>query len=553
MARHPGLMARGRRWYLRAKVPVDLGGFLGRQEIWRSLGTGDHAAAVKLYRRARADLDAWFDQQRRRRDAGERLNGEAPRLVTQWFHQQERRAAHTDFALSGELLHEALAEVEQDLVDLLAGEAGADVEAVVNAVLLANGWPARAHTVGSISTQRTKVAEAPDEHRAALSGSVRQGLVELARRRRDRLQGRPHVGYDPLFNVAVVQSGAKRDGTDGITLGELIEQFSADKTARLSPGKVTEYHALFRLLRDAWGEHLPVRSISREHCRKIRELVAVLPAHASKRWAGKSLVEVAEHARKHALAPMDPATSNAYLQRLSTMLRWAEREEHLTRNPAVGLRVAQPEGDPRTARLPFSLDQLNRICGGLAVEQPWRRWITLLGLFTGARLNEICQLATADVVRQDGVDVILIRPSAENGARLKTPAAQRVIPVHPELIKIGFLQYVEKVRQGGHDRLFPELRQDSRGRYSDLYQKWFSRFLVKVGAKAPKTSYHSFRHSFTDALRRAGATGDVTDALCGWTRGNMRERYGSGPWLLTLADVIQKVEYALDLSHLYVR
>jgi hypothetical protein len=50
---------------------------------------------------------------------------------------------------------------------------------------------------------------------------------------------------------------------------------------------------------------------------------------------------------------------------------------------------------------------------------------------------------------------ILIRPSAVNGARFKTPAAQRVIPVHPELIKIGFLLYVEEVRQGGHDRLCP--------------------------------------------------------------------------------------------------
>jgi hypothetical protein len=54
------------------KVPVDLAGFLRRHEIWRSLGTGDHAAAVKLYRLARADLDTWFDQQRRRRD---RLQG----------------------------------------------------------------------------------------------------------------------------------------------------------------------------------------------------------------------------------------------------------------------------------------------------------------------------------------------------------------------------------------------------------------------------------------------------------------------------------------------
>jgi hypothetical protein len=82
MAKHPALMARGRRWYLRAKVPADLIAFLGRAEIWRTLQTGDHAVAPKRYRRARADLDEWFDAQRRRRETGERLNGEAPRLVS---------------------------------------------------------------------------------------------------------------------------------------------------------------------------------------------------------------------------------------------------------------------------------------------------------------------------------------------------------------------------------------------------------------------------------------------------------------------------------------
>jgi hypothetical protein len=45
----------------------------------------------------------------------------------------------------------------------------------------------------------------------------------------------------------------------------------------------------------------------------------------------------------------------------------------------------------------------------------------------------------------------------------------------------------------------------------------------------------------------------MIDGLLGWSRGNMRERYGSGPWLGMLADVIQMVEYRLDLSHLYVR
>jgi integrase len=198
----------------------------------------------------------------------------------------------------------------------------------------------------------------------------------------------------------------------------------------------------------------------------------------------------------------------------------------------------------------FSTDQLQQIVGALPAELPWRRWIALLGLFTGAGLNEICGLATDDAAEQDGVPVLLIRP--DTGRGLKTPNARRVISVHPTLIRCGFLAYVAERRAAGESRLFP-LDRDSRGRFADRYQKWFSRFLERVGAKAPKTSYHSFRHSFTDALRRAGATGEIIDGVLGWSRGNVRDRYGSGAWIKMLADVIQEVEYGLDLGHLHVQ
>ena len=55
-------------------------------------------------------------------------------------------------------------------------------------------------------------------------------------------------------------------------------------------------------------------------------------------------------------------------------------------------------------------------------------------------------------------------------------------------------------------------------------------------------------------LRRAGAIGEVMDGLCGWTRGDMRSRYGSGPWIIMLAEAMQRVEYpGLDLTHLQPR
>jgi integrase len=98
----------------------------------------------------------------------------------------------------------------------------------------------------------------------------------------------------------------------------------------------------------------------------------------------------------------------------------------------------------------------------------------------------------------------------------------------------------------------PGTPRDRRGSYAGHFQRWANRFLERCGAKGERQSFHSLRHSFTDALRRAGATGEVIDDVLGWTRGDMRERYGSGPWIMMLAGVMQRVRYeGLDLNHLY--
>ena len=67
MAKYPGLTRRGTKWYLRVKVPKDVVGKVGRSEIWKTLGTGDHRKAVTLYHQARADMVAQFEIVRSRR------------------------------------------------------------------------------------------------------------------------------------------------------------------------------------------------------------------------------------------------------------------------------------------------------------------------------------------------------------------------------------------------------------------------------------------------------------------------------------------------------
>lgn len=150
--------------------------------------------------------------------------------------------------------------------------------------------------------------------------------------------------------------------------------------------------------------------------------------------------------------------------------------------------------------------------------------------------DEICGLATADIAEQEGVPIIRIRPDTRG---LKTASARRIIPIQP-LIRSPFLAYASSIE---HPRLFPELSMDSRSRFSDGFQKWFSRYLSKVGARAPRTSYHSFRHCFRDRLREAHVSDEIVDALMGWTRRTMPETYGSGPSVHALDEAVSRVEY----------
>ena len=149
--------------------------------------------------------------------------------------------------------------------------------------------------------------------------------------------------------------------------------------------------------------------------------------------------------------------------------------------------------------------------------------------------------------------VILIRGGEDK--RVKTAAARRMIPVHPELVRCGFLAFAEVQRTAGHDRLFPELKRDRRGYFADAFSKWFARSLRAAGAKRPRTSFHSFRHNFRDAMREANVSREAVNALGGWAGSGVADQvYGGGLRASTLAREIKKVKYpGLDLRHLHTR
>jgi integrase len=155
----------------------------------------------------------------------------------------------------------------------------------------------------------------------------------------------------------------------------------------------------------------------------------------------------------------------------------------------------------------------------------------LLALLTGARMGELAQLHVSDIERSKDVWFLNITDlHAETGEivagkSLKTRSSKRIVPLHKVLVDWGFLDYVQT--QETHDaRLFPSLVRNGRGEFSD-YSRGFGRYLTKIGLKSDKTlTFHSFRHTFMDALRRGGIKKYERELLAGHARHDMNDLYG---------------------------
>jgi integrase len=221
----------------------------------------------------------------------------------------------------------------------------------------------------------------------------------------------------------------------------------------------------------------------------------------------------------------------------------------------------------RSRRQPWRLEELRRLFSSAIFTQGDRPlagkgeaafWLPLMALFTGARLNELAPLAAADVMTDPatGIVSINIKEDQEEGHRLKTAGSTRVVPLHPELIRIGVLRFMDWIRSTGRDaRLFPLLTPGPKGGFGEAWSKWFGRYKRELGITNKASVFHSFRHGFKDAARAARVSEDLHDALTGHAGSSVGRTYGAKDMvrrfgLATLADAVNGIKYpGLDLSN----
>ena len=153
----------------------------------------------------------------------------------------------------------------------------------------------------------------------------------------------------------------------------------------------------------------------------------------------------------------------------------------------------------------------------------------------------MCQLYKRDISEDKGVWTFSFQEEVDNNS-LKNEYSKRTVPIHKALIKYGLLRFVNTVKS---ERIFPELPYGRDG-YGQAASKWFGRFKKEFNFDSKKV-FHSFRHTFSDALKQKGVSESVAAALTGHkSDGITYERYGKEYDIKMLKKTIDKISFPLD-------
>lgn len=177
-------------------------------------------------------------------------------------------------------------------------------------------------------------------------------------------------------------------------------------------------------------------------------------------------------------------------------------------------------------------------------------WLPLIAVFSGMRQEEICQLRVEDIRQEEGVWFIDVNDRPPR--KLKNATAVRRVPIHSELIRLGFLAHIDKQRRVRQPRVFPGLEPGGAdARLGHAFTKWFTRYRRDVGVYRVGLDFHSFRHTATTLMHQAGVASAVIDHVTGHATAGETARYTKRSTLSQLRTAIEAIVIGVDLSTLY--
>lgn len=551
--------------------------------MWMSLRTSDSRMAK---RHALAQLEKWereFDVLR------------AKRTLSEYELQNAIWDRYSDLVQSDETRRQQLPTAEDldDVWTALSGEFGEDNIAAwrihegiaqehdtgkherATRLAILNNDVARGETrsVAKILLTTAKTRNLALGPRSRDERKLAQGLqraeIEALRRADERDQGNfGGVPSDPLIKPPT--AAAPMVAPPGESIMELFDVYAKENPRDISLETLKQSRTVVGLFAQFVGKHYPASRIGKKEVRDWKSALRLYPLKATETAAFRDM-DFKQTIQANKVAnrpPISTRTLNRYLASLGSYCKWLVAHGYLEHAPTTGMFITIDKDERKIH--PYTSEELQKIFNsalfngyladgkehksGNVTIRDHRFWLPLMSLYSGARLGELCQLLIEDVQQMQGAWTFNITVEGEVEKRLKTKGSERVVPVHPVLIKLGFITFLEQVKAAGHKRLFPAIKMDSRGSRSGDYSGFYRRYIARIGVKSDrKLNFHSFRHGFADALRRAGYLDHEFGFILGHTQSNVTGRYGSlqeGD-LARRLKITSSVEYpGLDLSGL---
>ena len=331
-------------------------------------------------------------------------------------------------------------------------------------------------------------------------------------------------GFSPQRTQSNVSTSTKP--TSSPDTSKLLDMYCEYKSGYVSEKTLEGQRAKCQIVLDLLGNR-PIRRIRRRDAEVVQQQLQHFPSNSKKSKDFKSLrnTEILALNKELKRPCLSESSIRDYMHKVSSFFEWCMHNEYTDVNPFKSLKFRKTTRDS-DSKQHYSKEHLYKIFSNEGFNKsPFKKkyqyWLPILAYYTGARLNELCQLYTDDIVEVDGVWCIQIRATRKD-QRLKNLNSERTVPIHQQLLNLGFIEFVQH-EQGG--RIFNELSLQRDG-YGAVASKWFGRFKKSLGFNRG-FDFHSFRHTVTTNLKNQQINVDVAASLLGHSTNSITyDRYG---------------------------
>ncbi|ELB2150097.1 tyrosine-type recombinase/integrase [Vibrio parahaemolyticus] len=263
---------------------------------------------------------------------------------------------------------------------------------------------------------------------------------------------------------------------------------------------------------------------------------------SSKPYNEEALEEYLEHLKSEGRSAK---TNKDYFASIKQFFTWCHTKSLIKVNPCLNLTAKfKSIKHASEQRDVWKASELNLLLDSSEYQSKSEdfRYITELQIYHGLRPNEACQLFMGNIQYEDDLWFLDITDAGDK-QHLKNVHSVRQIPLHPDMIEGGFIEFV-KARANSTPSTLPIFHYQPYGQdhdWSKHYRVEFGKLQTKLGMRSgSRPTPYGFRHTFIDTLKND----ELSESLVGQFVGHANQtmtfgRYGKKLKLRKLLKVVE--------------